>query len=310
MSENTKRDRSPNFPKIPLEQAIELVSGLYKKTGKSQIRPEVCASALGYSGLNGAALTTIGALNQYGLLDRQRGEGIAVSQLAIKLIHPVNEAQKETSRREAVLSPRVFNELFTGGFNHCAEDVLANHLIQEGFTQDGARKAASVFKANIEFANLSDNSIKLDSDKETTQLEQAIETPVPNQPISKQSKQPVYFGNQITGEDNKNVLATYSIPLVESEASLVFTGEKLTPADFDALIEYVELFKKRFERKQKTELDSYSMPKPPFVAKIKTATGDQIVKIIAESDQGGIKFYHTDEGIKILATEVFPDISK
>lgn len=45
------------------------------------------------------------------------------------------------------------------------------------------------------------------------------------------------------------MLATYQVPLGFSEAKLTFTGERLELADFDALLEYIELFKKQHERK-------------------------------------------------------------
>ncbi len=50
-------------------------------------------------------------------------------------------------------------------------------------------------------------------------------------------------------ETSQKVLAKYSIPLGANEAILVFSGEQLAPEDFDALIEYVQLFKKQYERK-------------------------------------------------------------
>ena len=46
------------------------------------------------------------------------------------------------------------------------------------------------------------------------------------------------------------MLAQYSIPLGENVATLVFTGSRLTADDFDALEEYVGLFKKQFVRAQ------------------------------------------------------------
>ena len=48
-----------------------------------------------------------------------------------------------------------------------------------------------------------------------------------------------------------NVLAQYSIPLGANSAQLTFTGRELVPDDFDALLEYVTLFKKQFERSKK-----------------------------------------------------------
>lgn len=48
------------------------------------------------------------------------------------------------------------------------------------------------------------------------------------------------------------MLAQYSIPLIGSnEATLTFNGEELTADDFDVLVEYVNLFKKAVDRKQR-----------------------------------------------------------
>lgn len=52
-------------------------------------------------------------------------------------------------------------------------------------------------------------------------------------------------------EEGKPVLARYSIPLGGSEATLIFTGSSLLPEDFDALSDYIQLFKKQFERRAK-----------------------------------------------------------
>ena len=57
----------------------------------------------------------------------------------------------------------------------------------------------------------------------------------------------------ITKQTGKKVLAQYSIPIGASEATMTFTGEKLSVEDFDALADYVAIFKKQFERKQTAE---------------------------------------------------------
>jgi hypothetical protein len=263
MSDEIKRDRSPNFPKMPLSNAVEIAAGLYKKAGKSQIRPEVVASALGYASLNGSALTTIGALNQYGLIVREKGGSISISQLALRLIHPVNDAQASAARREACLNPRVYAELFTGGFQHCAEDLIANHLIQLGFTQDGAKKASGVFKANAEFAKLDDNAIKLDSGDELSQAEQATETDAPSRPavVLPTAQASGHASVAATLTIGKKVLATYSVPLGSNEVQISFTGEELHPEDFDALSDYVTLFKKQFVRKMESEAEDKRIEK-------------------------------------------------
>jgi hypothetical protein len=278
MSTETKRDRSPNHPKMPLSQALDIASILHKKAGKSLIRPEVAVSALGYSSLNGAALTTIGALSQYGLLDRSRADGIAVSKLALSLLHPVNDAQSIAARRESVLKPKVFSELFTGGFHHASEDVLTNHLIQLGFTHDGARKAASVFKANVEFANLSGYDDKHQDEMNLTPTEMSRETaqqprvqhlmgqfvnPKPLRQPPDTLAPPPMLPVRLT----EKTLAKYSVPLGGNVATILFEGDELHVEDFDALKDYVDLFKKQFERTSKIK------PAPDISKQLEEAAG-------------------------------------
>jgi hypothetical protein len=249
MSEEFKKERSPNCPKISLEYALELVKKLYAKAGKAQIRPEVAVGPLGYSGLNGAALGTLGALSQYGLVDRERGQSVAVSPLAVKLIHPLNPEQEATSKREAALNPKVFNQLFTEGYHQCSEDVLANHLVQSEFTHDSAKRIARVYKENAEFANLDSLSSNKDTESSIVSVEPVeAKSQVAAKESDTISRQQAIAAPILT---TKKMLAQYAIPLGSNDAHLTFSGEFLTPEDFDALIEYVELFKKQFERKLK-----------------------------------------------------------
>lgn len=66
----------------------------------------------------------------------------------------------------------------------------------------------------------------------------------------------------------KKMLAKYSVPLGANEAEIVFTGAELHPEDFDALADYVAIFKKQHERKLKAEeiqkkADAI-LPEPPL----------------------------------------------
>jgi hypothetical protein len=246
MSDEIKKERSRNCPSISLSAAIECAKKLHQKAGKAKVRAEVAAGALGYAGLNGAALTTLGALNQYGLVDREKGSMIGVSQAAIRIIHPLNKEQEVQTLQELALNPSVFKELFDGGFQSGAEDLIANHLIQNGFTPQKAKKSASVFKENVVIAKLENGSIIKSNEPPDFTLDDA--------PQDLKDSHAEMFGNPAKDKiKGKNVLAQYSIPIGASEATITFTGEKLSVEDFDALADYIAIFKKQFERKQKSE---------------------------------------------------------
>jgi hypothetical protein len=295
----SKRERSRNCPTIPLAAAIELAKKLYGKAGKAKIKAEVAVNALGYAGLNGASLSTLGALSQYGLIEREKGSIVAISQQAIRLMHPLNKEQESHALEELALNPKVFNELYAEGFNNGTEDLIANHLIQNGFMPDKAKKAATVFKANIELANLKGDSIKLSSDVKDEP--KVIEMP----------PQEIVGSSRATATAlviKKNMLAQYTMPIGENEATVTITGEKLSVGDFDALTEYVEIWKRQFERKQKSELAQITLLEKPFVTKIKNGDFEMMVKIVGFKIVNGEKIYQDDKGYDHPSLKDSPNI--
>ena len=235
MEDEIKSDRSPRSPNTSLSDAIEQVRKLHAQIGRARVKPESAAVALGYKGANnGAALTTFATLSQYGLIERSKGE-IAITPLAVRIMHPTGEDQRRTSLREAALNPPVLADIHEN-FNQCSPEVLTSHLVQRGFTPDRAKRTAEIHAANKGFAYLG---------------EAGTLTP-PNAPEERKddtdnggikTKQEEHTHNQ-----PDNMLAQYRIPLGPNEATLVFTGNHLTLDDFDALIDFVEFSKRQFER--------------------------------------------------------------
>jgi hypothetical protein len=243
MSDEIQSDKSPRSPNYSLEDALEYVKKLHTQIGKATIKPESAVIALGYKSMNGAALTTLGTLSQYGLIERSKGT-VAVTPLAIRILHSTGEAQRKTALREAALSPKVFKEIHEN-LGQCSAEVLTSHLIQDNFTPDRAKRAASVYVANKSFANLDDSGNERDD--ETSNRGTA-------QPKNGDSKADRGEETPQPGRKEAGVLAQYLIPLAESEATLTFKGKNLSASDLDLLVDYIELFKKQFERKPKAEV--------------------------------------------------------
>ena len=91
------------------------------------------------------------------------------------------------------------------------------------------------------------------------------------------------------------MLAQYSIPIGANEATITFTGAELTAGDFDALADYVVIFKKQFERKQKSESAPVTQLDRPFVVKINNGDFEMMAKIVAEKMVNGEKIYIDDK---------------
>jgi hypothetical protein len=304
MSEPIKKERSPSSPRIPLSDALEITKRLYTKAGRAAIKPENAVQAMGYGGLNGAALATLAALKQYGLLESQRGESVSVSALAVKLIHPLNPSQEAESLRIAALNPKIFNDLYSQGYGDCSEDVLANHLVQSNFTPEGARKAASVYKENEVFAKLKEPSINLGVTSEPPSSVREESRPLTisiptskvrvSDAIDESPQEPLIPKGQ-------KMLAQYSIPLGANQATLVFTGIELTAEDFDALHDYVDLFKKQFMRAQTFAQKFAATPAAECVMLVKDGSKVSVVEVGVRDGQ---KVYRDQHGVEYLQSEI------
>lgn len=303
--ELTQKDRSPRSPTVALEEAIETTRKLYQQARTATIKPEVAVKALGYNGTNGAAMTTLATLAQYGLVDRAGGN-VAVTPLAVKIFHPTSPDQKQQAIYDAAQMPAVFRELLRG-FEDCSADVVMGHLIQNRFTPDRAKKVAQVYVTNKSFArpvtvghperveeadNLATNGV-------TGDVAHLMPKNIPKEAPLRESQAPL--SSIVAVQTEQKVLAQYSIPLGENQATLVFTGGALTVEDFDALADFVEFAKKQFVRKMKGQLPSV-YPKPAIW---QNADFDKPVMIVGElGERDGSTFFQSSDGSGIPSHEL------
>jgi hypothetical protein len=230
-------ERSPRFPSHSLPDALVHAEKLYASVGRSAVNAEISVTAIGYQGINGASRTALAVLAYYGLTQRE-GDKHRISDLALRLIRPLNPADQLEAGRIAVEKPVVFSDIAK---NHadCAEPALASILLHAGFTDDGARKAARVYKENVAFIK----SLEQDAGHEP----QATDSPAADaasEPSGANPRLPLQTAS------TAKMLAQYQIPLGANQVQLIFTGDELTPEDFDALADFVEIIKKQFVRKQ------------------------------------------------------------
>lgn len=142
-------ERSPRFPSDSLESSIERIEKIFAGLGRSAAPAEALASALDYKSLNGTSRTTLAGLSYYGLLERE-GNNHRVSDLAVRIIRPVSDADKAAALHQSAMEPSLFSQIKN---DHPAvtENLLATLLLHKGFTEDGSKKAAKVYKDNLEF---------------------------------------------------------------------------------------------------------------------------------------------------------------
>lgn len=211
---------------------------------------ETAAKIIGYSSLNGASRTALAALAGYNLITRE-GNKQRVSDVALRVLRPISEGDKIQGMLDAFRTPAIFAKIHNE-HSACSEAVLASILLREGFTEDGAKRAAKIYKENVAFIG-----------DVNAHVEQRDPPSVKGDEGNMVSPPPSRVNIADSPENSKKTLAQYSIPLGANEATLTFSGVSLSADDFDALADFVEFAKKQFLRKEKAQKDT-----PPVATKV------------------------------------------
>jgi hypothetical protein len=188
--------RSPNFPSLPLEEAVSFAKVIWDKNRKALIPREAAAKDLGYSGLTGRSMSVLGALKQYGLLEITAKGQTRVTQTAEDIFVGYPEEVKRSAVTKAGRSPGLFGEIyqrFEG--NIPGENAIRSFLFQKGFTNDGVERALKSFNATNRFVEIYGDSESYVSEAESAP-ESAPETqsqerePMPSAQSRMQQPQP------------------------------------------------------------------------------------------------------------------------
>ncbi|MCF8033808.1 MAG: hypothetical protein K9K66_18555 [Desulfarculaceae bacterium] len=145
------KTRSPNYPRVGLKEAVSRVKMLYDQEGRNPTPREAMAVAIGYSGISGASDAVLAAMNKFGLIEKQ-GEDYIVSDLAMVIMYPQDEAEKREAIKEAALSPVLFRELY----DHFGGRVPGNknleiYLLRNGFSKSAVGLTISAFGETMEY---------------------------------------------------------------------------------------------------------------------------------------------------------------
>jgi len=146
--------RSPRYPAVSLSVAINGAHLLWTKDKRTAARGEALARALGYKGHSGPARTLIGAMRQYGLLEKQ-GRGLGPSDRAILIVRSTEGSREQlTAIRKAALAPDLFRDLYATHRGEPAETIKSYLTLRRGFTELGAALAVSAYRDTLSLAKL------------------------------------------------------------------------------------------------------------------------------------------------------------
>lgn len=145
-------DRSPNFPSMPLGDAIEAIKKVHAAEGRSKMPRLSMVKPLGYTSINGRSLSVLGALKAYALIEG-RADDLRISHEGFIL---ANAPTDSVEYREAVLTsfraPPAFQR-FTDEDEGASADTLKWKLQKAGFQADSAERLVRVYRESRELVN-------------------------------------------------------------------------------------------------------------------------------------------------------------
>lgn len=225
--------RSPNCPQISFEEAAQKGRKVYEKEHTHAAPKAAVAEDLGYSGMSGASLSTIGALRQYGILEGS-SEAMRITDDAVAYYELDDSSDRSDAMIRMVFNPPFFSalrQLFGDALP--SESNLKHHLIKEGFLPKAAEGVIQVYRANMALVG----SVS----KRYTQ-----ESAAPQESIMATQPHSLSLSGQIPPS-----IYSFSFPLsADVKADLQIRGS-LTGEDLDMLRDQVEMLIRALNRKQK-----------------------------------------------------------
>lgn len=263
MAEEVKKskDRSPNFPFISLEMALNRAKQFYVKEKRGAAPFKAVAEHWSYSPASSGALQTVGALISYGLMTDEGGarenRSLRLTDLALRIIldQRPGSSERDEYLRQAALNPPVAAEIHEKWPDDLPSPATLHHylVLGRGFGDQKAHSVIKILLSNQGFAlsslpDVSSHETEMDEDY---QIEPRGLVPLPKEaPAS-------------TASSNPQPQAQASRPPPErltfqgAEVLIYFDGEP-DWATLDFIEKYMKLRKELI--KDKTGTASRNMP--------------------------------------------------
>lgn len=215
--------RSPGYPMISLEEAIQKAKILWNKDTNNPMPLKVVYEHLGYKTIGGYGGRVLSALKQFGLIYEKQKDIILTDEAIYLALHePSDEIYIKTIKKLA-LNPTLYDKLF----NECkgqlpSDQNLKVRLIKDyGFNADKVDGFLLDFKKTIDFANLKN------SDTLTVETVPSLEKPMQGTNTSISTTPTTTTLAPTTAPPDEREIATYTIGR-GLKARIIISGEQPT----------------------------------------------------------------------------------
>ena len=234
------KTRSPNYPTATLGTALAAIKPAFKAEHRNKMSRLMLAKHLGYSSLNGRALTKLGAVRAYGLIEGA-GDEIRVSDDAITLLNaPEGSEDRAAALLQCAMRPMLFQEIRKQFPTPPSLENLKFFLIKLGYTPEAAERAAQSYLGTMALVSgVGGDYISEEESEVGTQMQTA--------PSQKADRQP---SPMVVGGQPKRGTRQAVFPLIEGDLTLTFP-DNLSASSASAMVSYVTLFLKQAEAQAK-----------------------------------------------------------
>lgn len=228
--EALKRNRSPNYPGVPLSEAVRRALKLYEKTSGQEVNSEIAVKACGFKGLSGPSRQLLSAMSKYGLVASKRGKVSTTSRTRVLQYKGAGSPEGRAELQSAILEAPLFSELWEK--RRAPDDQLVFDLVELGFSDAGAKRAVQCFRESVEFADLEHD----DANEEPVEDDEESAGDSKNRDGARVGTAPLPKGH------------AYSWPLSADLTATISFSSQPRPEDVDALCDYLEVMKRQLAR--------------------------------------------------------------
>lgn len=251
-----KKQRSPSYPGIGLEVAIERAQALYGQEQRNFAHIDTAIGHWGYRPKSGAGLVVVAALKKFGLVDEEGGGStrkVRVSEDARRLILlDSDEHRNERVRllKKLALTPTIHSELWKKyGAALPSDATLRYELITErGFTDLAVREFIPQFRATIAYAGLtaSDNLVDNETADNARNQDPFEIPPVSQHGTGAAAPPPVQLGAQLSAAATVSgaITRVVNLPLPGGAWAALQVPYPMSEDDWEQMLDVLQVMKR------------------------------------------------------------------
>lgn len=232
--------RSPNFPVISLEEAVDNTRKLYNADGRAGSLKSAVYNHLGYKGEHGASITVVSAMKKYGLITEEKSTIYLTHEAELILIGS-DEEEKRNAIKECALMPDIYKKLWSEYSERgLPSDTSLRHtlIFHYNFNEKSVDGFIKNFRATLKYAGIT-------LGEKTTRDENSDISVVKNE--TTENNMP-----KISNINKDTIVQDYVIPRKQDRIAVLRLEKPVTNDEIDLIVKWLDLLRSTIVDKVET----------------------------------------------------------